>query len=105
MEVICVESKKLLQEICDEDGGCNKENCFLRFLILNNPLSDRQIMQIKLIDKFKYEWSYEDGNDIGIDKSMQKWIDLGYAELYAKYWDQGDHTHHINEMYKALKRG
>jgi len=98
-----MKDRKLLQEICAEDG-CTKDSCFLKYLMLHNPLSDRQAMQVKLIDKFKYEFSEEAGYDIGYDKAMDKWIEMGYAKKYADNWDNDISTHHLTAMYYNLKR-
>jgi len=97
-----MKSKIVLEEICKEDG-CTKQNCFLKFMVLHNPLSDRQFMQMKILDKFKYEWSEELGYDIGFDGAMEKWVTDGYAKKYADEWNKGDSTHHLTAMYWALK--
>ena len=98
-----MKDRKLLQEICKEDG-CPKDSCFLREMMLHNGLKDKMVMQLKLVDKFKYDWSVESGHDIGYEEAFNKWVEIGYAKKYTDNWNAGEYTHHVTAMYHALKR-
>ena len=98
-----MKNAKLLDEICLEDG-CNREYCFLKDLMLHNGLEDKMVMQLKLVNKFKYDWSKEAGHDIGYEATLQRWTAEGYAKRYTEYWNSNEHTHHITSMYNALKK-
>ena len=96
-----MKDKKLLEEICDT---CKTDYCLLKELMLQNQLSDRNVLQIKMIEKFKYVWSSE-------ENKCYSWNEAGtrfakeYGKLYSDFWDKGEYTHHVTAMFHALKRG
>jgi len=96
-----MKDRELLDDICREDG-CINAHCFLKELLLHSPLSDRQIMQIKLVDKFKYALSEKQGRNVNWNESFNMWVDGGYSKQYANFWEQNEYTQHVQLMYDAL---
>ena len=77
--------KKILDDItCD---SCGNSYCILKELLLRvqHP-SPRTTIQIKCMDKFKFEQSVIDGKDIGWPEAIERWIKDGYATAYSKVW-------------------
>ena len=96
-----MKDKRILEEICQEDG-CTKEDCFLKRMTFRiSHISDRDILQIKLVDKLKYEWSSQENRDIGFTEAMMRWVNLGYAKEYAKIWDKYP-NYSLNQIYQEL---
>lgn len=73
--------------------------------LIKHSISDRDAIQIKLIDKFKYEWSERVGYDLGLDFCMTKWVNNGYAKEYSNLWKtEPEQNKHLIPMYNRLKR-
>ena len=90
-----MKDKKMLEEICE---GCTGY-CTLKEIMLNSGMDDRTVMQMKIIEKFKYDWSKQEGRDLGWEEASRRYVDLGYAKAFAKHW----HEHaHVNEIYRKL---
>lgn len=88
--------KRILDDItCD---SCRNHYCILKELILRLHHPDaRATIQIKCVDKFKYEQSAIVDQDIGWQNAFNRWVDEGYAAAYAAVWDE-DKT--FQEVYK-----
>ena len=96
-----MKNRKLLEEICDP---CNLEYCLLKEMMLQNSLSDRNLLQIKMIEKFKWDWSNSEKKEYSWNEAGQRFA-KEYGELYSKFWDRSEYTHHVLAMYHALTRG
>jgi hypothetical protein len=76
----------LLEEACEDQNNCRKY-CVLKELIARDPhISRRLCMQITLIDKFKFVRSKEKDKDLGWNKSMQLWVEEGWAKQFAEIY-------------------
>lgn len=47
---------------------------------------ERTLVQIKCIDKFKYEQSEKVGHDIGMDQALDIWVNNGYAKVFSEVY-------------------
>lgn len=79
--------KSILDDItCD---NCSGTYCILKQILLHTQHPDARIMvQIKCVDKFKYEESEKEGKDIGWEMAFNRWVDGGYAAAFATTYDE-----------------
>ena len=80
--------KQTLNDVtCDNcDGG---KYCILKEILLHTSHPDTRIMvQIKCVDKFKYEQSEKEGKDIGWEDAFDRWVKDGYAKTFADVFDE-----------------
>ena len=94
--------KKLIEEF--EDTCPNKEiYCFAKEFLLHSIGQDpRTFIQVKLIEKYKFELSRNANKDVGWDGAFKNWIELGYAAKFAKLYDEDKN---IIQLYKEIKNG
>ena len=93
--------KKLIDEIVDTCS--NKDGyCFIKEFLLHLGQDPRVIIQIKLIEKFKFERSKEVGSDIGWSGAFTEWIKTGMAEKFANLYNEDKS---ISQLYKEIKNG
>jgi len=88
------EYKDLLEDVCSENCEPNHYCILKEFLISSHP-SPRLIMQLKCIDKYKYEQSKKCEKDIGWDGAIAKWVEDGMAERFAKFYDEKSKLIHL----------
>jgi hypothetical protein len=90
--------KDILDDItCDT---CANRYCILKEVLLRMQHPDsRSMLQIKCVDKFKYEKSETAGKDIGWDKAFDQWCDEGYAKAFADVYEP-DIT--LEKIYSAV---
>jgi len=92
------EYRELIEEICCEK--CKKDSyCILKELIIHTIRDTRVIVQIKCIEKYKWEESERQNCDIGWDEAGKKWVDNGYATKFATIYKEKDS---IDEIYKKV---
>jgi len=74
------------EDIFDElDGGCCKNGyCFYKTIFRHVKFDKRTLVQIKCLEKFKYEQSERARVDIGEHNTVMKWVNDGYAEAFDK---------------------
>jgi hypothetical protein len=79
------EFKNFLYDVCS-DCDCHSENkyCTLIEFLCGNFGSHRTIIQLKCVEKLKYERH----EDINWDIAFQIWIKEGYARKFAEYYDE-----------------
>jgi hypothetical protein len=86
---------KLLDDlVCDY---CGRDYCFLKQLLLSLHPSERVLIQVKCIDKFKWEKGYDSHVAIGEQEAWQMWSLDGYAEAFAEVYDE---NLSVKEIYK-----
>ena len=96
--------RKILDDICqDEPCLANGEYCLLKEIILSTGLSKRTLLQLKCVEKFKYEQSERQGYDIGWEGAFSHWVDLKYADKFAKIYDEDEELSFI-EIYKKIMK-
>ena len=81
------EYRDMLEDICEE--YCEKgKYCILKEFLVSSHSSPRLLMQLKLIDKFKFERSKKNDKDIGWASAMELWVEEGYAEKFANVYTE-----------------
>lgn len=92
-------SKKVLDNLCE---GCHSTPyCTLReILLITQRFDDRLLIQVKCIEIYKYEESQKEGKDIGWDEASIRWAKNGYAEEFAKVYDN---IITPTDLYKIIK--
>ena len=97
-----IKLKQLINE-CEENCPNKEGYCFAKeFLIHSIGQDPRTLIQIKLIEKFKFERSRELEKDIGWDGAFKDWIEMGYAAKFAKLYDE---EKSFVKLYKEIKNG
>lgn len=80
--------KKMLNELCSDCCCSSDHYCFLKeFMVECNP-SPRLLIQLKCIEKFKYEISEKETRDIGWTEAVDRWASEGYAERFARFYSE-----------------
>lgn len=88
--------KQVLDDIVSDE--CDKKYCILREIFAQTGIfDDRTALQLKCIEKFKYEESERQKKDIGWDEATKSWCKLGYAKKYAEVYDP---EKSFKELYK-----
>ena len=94
------DNAKLIKKM-NEACSCHAEKyCLLKEIIVCSHDSPRFLVQLKCVEKFKYEESQRRGKDIGWDEAHLEWVSLGYAKKFADLYDE-DLT--AVELYKKIK--
>jgi hypothetical protein len=90
--------KQLIDEIVD---NCPNKNgyCTIKEILLHVGQEPRTLIQIKLIEKFKFEKSRELSKDIGWDGAFKDWIELKYAQKFSKLYDE---EKSVSQLYKEI---
>ena len=94
-------NKALLEEILED--SC-QDYCFAKELLFLSPMSDYMIVQLKMIEKFKYDWSAEYHDDVGWQAATEAYTCL-YGAKFKKIWDESEGDRHITKLYWTLKKG
>lgn len=90
---------KDMERILDEVCGCEKY-CFLKDLFARTHKHDqRNIEQLKCVEKFKYDKSFKQNQNIEWEGALDLWIREGYAAKFSEVYDQDLSW---NEIYKRL---
>ena len=75
-------SEPLIQELAEEK--CDGDYCFFKLIFKHCRVEQRTVVQMKCLEKFKYEQSANEGRDIGRYETMMRWVDRGFAESFDK---------------------
>lgn len=65
--------------------------------------SERTLIQIKLVERQKWTWSKEANRDIGWHESWERWVNDGYAKIFADVFGQIGASD-INEIHEEINR-
>lgn len=76
------EYRRLLEDIGSDYCKTGCYCIFKEFLIASHP-SRRMLIQLKMVDRIKYEKSEKAGKDIGWDGAFKIWMDEKYADKFA----------------------
>ena len=68
------------------------------FIMASRP-TPRLLMQMKCLEKFKYERSEAENHELNWSVAMQRWIEEGHAAKFAMLYSDGIK---FRELYKAL---
>jgi hypothetical protein len=82
-----------------EDLSCNecKQYCFYKELLKSVHFSPKTLIQLKCIEKFKYEQSEQEGFDIGFTEAGIRWSEKGYAKKFSDIYNE---ELNFQEIYK-----
>jgi len=79
--------KEFLDNLCED--YCEKSHyCLLKFFLLEAHTSPRMLMQMKVIEKFKYERSKALGKEVGWQEATELWVSEKKAERFAEVYDE-----------------
>ncbi|NCC53157.1 MAG: hypothetical protein EOM20_18350 [Spartobacteria bacterium] len=91
-------SRELIDDICS--GCCAHDHyCTLKEILIRVPRDARTLLQIKCIEKLKYERSVEQSRGVDWDEALDIWINEGYA---ARFADAYRDDIRLAELYPAL---
>lgn len=92
------QNRELTEDIC---AGCCPpgQYCTLKEILIRSPRDTRTMVQIKCIEKLKYERSKANGRDIGWNEAHEIWIQEGYAQEFAQLYRHGIR---IEKLYSAI---
>lgn len=98
----------LLNDLADEN--CHCDYCFLKLFLETLHPDPRVLMQIKCIEKFKYERSKELGHDIGWNDAGILWAEEGWATAFQtsyskfeKIFEQEDQELSVKMIYDYIR--
>lgn len=82
----------------DISSGCCPRGhyCTLKEILVRVPRDARTLMQIKCIEKIKYERSVRESRGVDWDEALDIWIEEGFAERFAELYRDGKR---LNELY------
>jgi hypothetical protein len=63
--------------------------CTLKEVLCHAPRQAREILQIKCVEKFKYERSERESRAIDWQEAFDLWITEGFAEAFAQAFYEG----------------
>ena len=95
------EYRELLEDLVCEYCEPKKYCIFKEFLISLHP-SPRILMQLKAIDKFKFEKGKELDREVNWAEAMQMWVDEGYAKKFSDMYEEGIN---FSTLYKKIRNG
>jgi hypothetical protein len=92
-EYKCMSKKidhKRFKEIVDEltCDNCQSDYCFLKKFVESLHPAPRVLIQLKCVEKFKWEESEREGKDIDWNEAGMRWGQNGYAVAFAKVYDE-----------------
>jgi hypothetical protein len=92
--------KKLIDEFAE---NCPLKNgyCSLKELLMHMHKDPRLLIQIKCVEKLKYEESQKQGKDVGWTDAFLLWVKSGMAKKFAAIYDE---EKSIDEIYAKLRR-
>lgn len=86
-------------DLCEFCEGCKEKYCFLREIItIDKKYNKRLLMQMKMIEKFKYSLETKNKNDIGWSKSLELWVEDGHAKKFADVYDESYTVKKMSEL-------
>lgn len=78
----------LLNELVEDTCDC--KYCILKVLLTSIHPDPRMLLQMKCIDKFKFEHSKGEDREICWKEAAMLWIEYGHAERFAKEYNEED---------------
>ena len=95
------EYRDLLDDLCQE--YCEKGHyCILREFLVSAHTSPRILMQLKCVEKMKYEKSKVAEQDLGWARAMELWVEEGHALKFAECYEEGVR---FASLYKKIMSG
>jgi len=88
----------LIMELIPTDCDCGY--CFLKFYLSHCHPDRRMLIQLKCIEKFKWERSEQNSQNCGWQAAIMAWADEGYAKAFADCYSP---VLHIDDIYARCK--
>jgi hypothetical protein len=88
-------SKKINEAV---EPYCCVDWCILKEILKSTRNDPRFIVQLKCIEHFKWTESETAGHDIGWQQAQMEWVERGYAEAFAQFYDEELTAEQIYEM-------
>jgi hypothetical protein len=89
---------ELLNELSEEQCSC--KYCFLKTFLESLHPDPYVLVQLKCIEKLKWERSEMNGQDIGWNEAGMLWVEEGWAKVFREVFD-ADLS--IKENYRLTK--
>ncbi len=87
MATVEISRRSVIEDISE---GCPPgKYCILKEIVVNSGMSDRLLVQLKCIEKFKFERSADCGMDIGWETAHKEWIREGFSEKFERLYREG----------------
>ena len=93
---------EIVDDICTDACRGKTSYCTLKEIIIHSGLSDRALEQIKCVERFKWQESMREGNDIGWTEAHKKWVELGHASKFSEIYRDGMTN---KELYPVIMSG
>lgn len=91
----------MLDDLCHEYCRNDVECILKKFLVSLHP-SPRLLLQLKCMEKFKWEINQNQKEDIGWNETIDRWNEEGYAEMFAKIYEENDDPSY-KKIYSQIK--
>lgn len=91
------EYRRLLDEVGEDYCEHGRYCIFKEFLIEAHP-SRRLLVQLKCVDKFKFERSKRADKDIGWTQAFKEWLEEGFAKTFCEAYSDERHFREIYQM-------
>jgi hypothetical protein len=95
--------REFLDELVSEYCQHNKYCLLKEFLISAHP-DPRLLMQLKALEKYKYQISQQADKEISWQETMEKWVETGLAKKFADAYDK-DNEMPFKTLYKKIMNG
>ena len=92
-------NKNILDDIVDD---CKKEYCTLKEILVHSGISDRVLMQLKCIEKYKFQLSKKYKKDYGWENTFNEWVNNGYAVKFSELYSENVY---VQPLYKKIMNG
>lgn len=93
--------RKLLADIVCDYCPHSEGYCLYKEILVANGISERLLLQFKLVEIFKLQKSQEQNREIKWPEAWMMWNDLNYAAKFAKIYDESPDLEY-KEMYKRI---
>ncbi len=90
--------KEMLDDICSEYCPSGK-HCILKLYLLSSHPNPRLLIQLKCIEKYKYELNKNKKEEITWEDAWMSWSENGYAKKFAEVYTE-EMTY--NKIYKLI---
>jgi hypothetical protein len=87
---------ELVSEYCPSTGYC----LFKEFLLSSHP-DPRMLIQLKCLEKYKYELSQQSKKDVGWQQTILSWTEKGYAKQFHIIYTKNPNIS-FTELYSLL---
>jgi len=90
---------ELVSEYCPP-----KKYCLLKEFLVSSHPDPRMLMQLKCLEKYKYEISKIADKEIDWPEAIESWVEKGFAKKFAEFYDNNDEIA-FRDLYKKIMNG